>query len=164
MTKLTTNNEIRHELAPVQTAFHLAIRRLLSAADALGIAPLPDSTKDKIKIFSRLFGVDPAYALAVAKVESNMGKYQRSHTGARGVYQMTTIAMRDLWLEMEKQDDDIVDIAIGILFLRLLKQRWGTEEVGIHYFCDPKDRNFWVPKVKIEMEKYRKEGEHEKPD
>lgn len=104
-------------------------------------------TKAKIRILSQLFGVNPDWALAIAEVESAMGKYQKSPAGALGVFQMTSIAMKDLLWAMEQKDDDLIDIACGILFMRLLLQRWGTPEKATQHYCDPKDRNFYVPKV-----------------
>jgi len=104
-------------------------------------------TKDKIIQFSTLLGVDPAWTVAVAKVESTLGLAQKSPTGARGVFQMTGIAMKDLLQEMEKHDDDLVDICCGILFLRLLLRRHGSIEAATAKYCDPNDRHFYVPKV-----------------
>ena len=108
---------------------------------------------DKI---SQLIGIDPAWACAVASVESSYGLKQKSPTGARGVFQMTGIAMKDLLQEMEKHDDDLIDICCGILFLRLLLKRHGTIEKATAKFCDPKDRPWYVPKVMEVIEKLKK--------
>lgn len=110
-------------------------------------------TLEKIRRAAELLGVDPAWASAVAMVESALGKYQLSKTGARGVFQMTTIAMKDLLQEMQKADDDMIDIACGVLFLRLLLKRWKTEEEATGHFCDPADRGFYIDRMK----KFRKE-------
>lgn len=111
------------------------------------------ATLAKIRKAAELLGVDPDWASAVAMVESALGKYQLSKTGARGVFQMTTIAMRDLLNEMQRQDDDLIDIVCGILFLRLLLKRWKTEEEATGHFCDPADRGFYIDRMK----KFRKE-------
>lgn len=104
-------------------------------------------TRAKIKEVARLVGVDPAWAVAVAFVESSLGVNQKSPTGCRGVFQMSTIAMKDLLLEMEKINDDMVDICCGVLFLRLLLNRHKSIEKATAKYCDPKDAFFYVPKV-----------------
>ena len=109
-------------------------------------------TKAKIEIFSRIFGVDPKWATAIAFTESSLGLNQKSPTHCRGVFQMSTIAMKDLLYEMEKIDDDLVDIVCGIAFLRLLKKRWSTIEDATAHYCAPNDRNFYIPKVLKLME------------
>ena len=106
-----------------------------------------DTTEKKIVDMARYFGVDPAWALAIAEVESSVGEHQLSPTGAKGVFQMTSIAMKDLLLEMQAKDDDMIDIACGILFLRLLKKRWGSIEEATSHYCDPNDRHFYISKV-----------------
>ena len=110
-------------------------------------------TLEKIRRAAELLGVDPDWASAVAMVESAMGKYQLSKTGAKGVFQMTSIAMKDLLNEMQRQDDDMGDILCGVLFLRLLLKRWKTEEEATGHFCDPADRGFYIDRMK----KFRKE-------
>lgn len=112
-------------------------------------------TLEKIRRAAELLGVDPDWASAVAMVESALGKYQLSKTGARGVFQMTTIAMRDLLQEMQKQDDDLIDIACGILFLRLLLKRHKTIEEATARYCDPKDRGFYIEKMKGYMKEFK---------
>lgn len=109
-------------------------------------------TKAKIELFAQLLGIDPKWAVAVAMVESSLGLKQKSGTGCLGVFQMSTIAMKDLLLEMTKIDDDIIDIACGLLFLRLLLKRWGSMEEATNHFCDPADRGFYLKKVQILMD------------
>ncbi len=103
--------------------------------------------KDKIELVSNLFGIDPNWALAVAMVESDLGLNQKSPTGCLGVFQMSTIAMKDLLQEMAKQDDDLIDIVCGIAFLRLLLKRWKTINEATSHFCDPKDRPFYIKRM-----------------
>ena len=112
-------------------------------------------TLEKIRRAAELLGVDPDWASAVAMVESALGKYQLSKTGARGVFQMTTIAMRDLLQEMQKNDDDLIDIACGVLFLRLLLKRHKTIEEATARYCDPKDRGFYIEKMKGYMKEFK---------
>jgi membrane-bound lytic murein transglycosylase MltF len=104
-------------------------------------------TKVKIEFFARLFGVDPKWAIAIAMVESSLGLAQKSPTGCSGVFQMSTIAMKDLLLSMRDIDDDMVDIVCGIAFLRLLLKRWKTIEGATERFCDPNDRSFYLQRV-----------------
>jgi len=110
--------------------------------------------KQKIEKLSEVFGIDPNWATAVAMVESSLGLHQKSPTGCRGVFQMSGIAMKDLLYEMENHDDDMIDIACGILFLRLLLRRWGTEEKATAHYCDPNDLYFYLDKVQKYMEEF----------
>jgi len=107
--------------------------------------------KIKIEFFSCLFGIDPVWSVAVAFVESSLGLNQKSPTGCRGVFQMSSIAMKDLLQSMETIDDDLVDIVCGIAFLRLLLKRWKSIEEATAHFCDPNDRDFYIDKVRALM-------------
>lgn len=111
-------------------------------------------TKIKIEFFARLFGIDPRWAVAVAMTESSLGENQLSPTKAKGVFQMTSIAMKDLLQSMPYDDDDFVDIVCGIAFLRLLLNRWKTIEEATKHFCNPKDRHFYIDKVKHFMSSF----------
>jgi membrane-bound lytic murein transglycosylase MltF len=108
-------------------------------------------TLAKIIKISEFFGVDPKWAAAVAMTESSLGLYQVSKTGCKGVFQMSSIAMKDLLLEMTNKDDDLIDIACGIAFLYLLKKRWGSIESATYHYCDPNDRVFYIDRVKQYM-------------
>lgn len=101
----------------------------------------------KIRIVAKALGIDPDWAAAVAMTESALGLHQLSKTGAKGVFQMTTIAMKDLLQEMEKKDDDMIDIACGVLFLRLLFRRHKSIDAATAKYCDPKDRGFYLERV-----------------
>lgn len=124
----------------------------------------PQTIEDKIINMARYFGVDPAWALAIAEVESSMGQNQLSPTGAKGVFQITSIAMQDLLLAMKAKDDDMIDIACGVLFLRLLKKRWGTIEKATSHYCDPKDRHFYVSKVMTLIKEREENGKETKTE
>jgi hypothetical protein len=102
---------------------------------------------DKIKLFAPLLEVDPIWAAAIAMTESSLGIKQLSPTGCKGVFQMSSIAMKDLLQAMEKVDDDLIDICCGLLFLRLLLKRWKTAKEATAHFCDPSDRDFYIDKV-----------------
>jgi len=98
------------------------------------------------KVWSAI-GMYSPWPVAVAMTESSLGVNQKSPTGAKGVFQMTSIAMKDLLLEMENKNDDVVDILCGTAFLYLLLKRWGTIEEATAHYCDPKDRDFYVERV-----------------
>ena len=115
-------------------------------------------TLEKIRRAAELLGVDPDWASAIAMVESALGRYQLSRTGAKGVFQMTSIAMKDLLNEMQRQDDDLIDIVCGILFLRLLLKRHKTIEEATARYCDPKDRGFYIEKMKGYMKELKDMG------
>ena len=104
-------------------------------------------TKVRIEFFSKLFGIDPDWAIAIAMTESSLGLKQKSPTNCLGVFQMSTIAMKDLLLNMAQLDDDLVDIVCGVAFLRLLLKRHKTIEKATEHYCDPNDRDTYVPKV-----------------
>ena len=104
-------------------------------------------TKQNIERIAEFFGLDPSWPVAVAMTESSLGLNQKSPTGCLGVFQMSGIAMKDLLKEMEKRDDDLIDITCGVAFLYLLLRRWGTINDATAHFCDPNDRNFYVDQV-----------------
>lgn len=114
-------------------------------------------TKARIEVVAGIIGVDPRWAVAVAFVESSLGLKQKSPTGCRGVFQMSSVAMKDLWLEMEKADDDMVDICCGLLFLRLLYKRHKSMIAATERFCDPDDKDFYVKRVFDTMEEIESE-------
>jgi len=103
--------------------------------------------KNKIKAIAQVLGLDPVWAISIAMTESSLGINQRSPTGCKGVFQMSSIAMKDLLREMEKRDDDFIDIACGIAFLHLLFKRHKSIEGATAHFCDPADRGFYTDKV-----------------
>jgi membrane-bound lytic murein transglycosylase MltF len=112
-------------------------------------------TLNKIRAAAKLLEVDADWAAAIAMTESALGSHQLSKTGARGVFQMTTVAMKDLLAEMQKSDDDLIDIACGVLFLRLLLKRWKTQDEATAKFCDPNDRAFYIGRVHTYMQELK---------
>ena len=116
------------------------------------LSPKQTETKTKIEFFSKLFGIDPKWAVSIAMIESSLGHSQISPTGCKGVFQMSTIAMKDLLQAMKNADDDLIDIVCGIAFLRLLLKRWGSIEKATDHYCDPKDRSFYLSRVQYYME------------
>jgi hypothetical protein len=107
-------------------------------------------TKDNIEAIASLLNVDPLWAIAIAMTESSLGEHQHSSTGCLGVFQMSSIAMRDLLKSMEG-NDDLIDIACGVAFLRLLFKRWKNIEDATLHFCDPADKDFYLDRVKRYM-------------
>ncbi len=112
-------------------------------------------TLDKIKTVAPMIGIDPTWAIAVAMVESSLGVKQLSPTGCKGVFQMSSIAMKDLHQLMQADDDDFADIACGMIFLRLLLKRWKTIEEATTHFCDPKVKERYLFGVKSYMEVFK---------
>ena len=121
----------------------------------MNLLPKQVKVKDKIITIANAVGIDPTWAVAVAMTESSLGEKQKSPTGCRGVFQMSSIAMKDLLQEMEKADEDVIDIACGVAFLYLLLKRHKTIDAATAKFCDPKDREFYVKRVKGYMEVFK---------
>lgn len=111
--------------------------------------------KDKIKTIAQAMGLDPSWAISIAMVESSLGMHQKSPTSAKGVFQLTSIAMKDLLQEMTKADDELIDIACGLAFLHLLLKRHRTIKDATSHFCDPKDRTFYVDRVLAYMKEFQ---------
>jgi membrane-bound lytic murein transglycosylase MltF len=112
------------------------------------------ANKEAIERVAAIVGIDPKWVVAVALTESSLGMSQKSPTGCRGIFQMSSIAMKDLLLSMEANDDDMADILCGIAFLWLLyKRHGGSIEAATLKFCDPEDKDFYWERVKNFMEK-----------
>jgi hypothetical protein len=107
--------------------------------------------KEKITKIAPLFGLPVEWPIAIAMTESSLGMNQKFPTGCRGVFQMSGIAMKDLLQEMEKNDDELIDITCGCAFLYLLLRRHKTIEAATAKFCDPADRDFYINRVKTYM-------------
>jgi hypothetical protein len=153
-------HKVRNATPTIRYGLELIKQGLERIEEASAEAPEERLTiEDRIILVAKLLDVDPNWCLAVAEVESAMGKHQLSPTGAKGIFQMTSIAMKDLLLEMRGKNNywkEWIDICNGILFLGLLKIRWKTKEKATNHYCDPKDRHFYWPKVTVLMEKFRK--------
>ena len=111
-------------------------------------------TKEKIIKIAEAIGLNSSWALAIAMTESSLGEKQKSPTGCRGVFQMSSIAMKDLLIEMEKADDDIIDIACGLAFLHLLLKRHKSFDNATAHFCDPNDKWFYVERMRDFMKEF----------
>lgn len=111
--------------------------------------------KKLIEQMADFFKIDPAWVLAVALTESSLGLNQKSPTGCRGIFQMSKVAMLDLLMEMEDDNDDKIDVACGCAFLFLLLKRWKSIEAATLHFCDPKDRDFYLKRVLEYMKEFK---------
>ena len=111
--------------------------------------------KAKITAVAKAIGMDPSWPIAVAMTESSLGIKQKSPTGCVGVFEMSSVAMKDLLQQMATIDDDWGDILCGMAFLRLLLTRHKTIEEATAHFCDPRDRDFYIERVKGYMEVFK---------
>lgn len=110
--------------------------------------------KERIEYYARMLDVDPAWAAAIAMTESSLGEARISPTNCRGIFQMSSIAMEDLRLQMGAAGDDDLEILCGLLFLRLLYRRWGSIEEATNHYCDPADRGFYLDRVRNYMRSF----------
>jgi len=108
--------------------------------------------KETIEKIADIVGIDPKWALAVSMTESSLGLHRISPTGAKGLFQMTSIAMKDLLLEME--NDNMVGTLCGIAFLWLLYKRHHSVEDATLKYCDPNDRHFYWKRVEKFVEEF----------
>lgn len=98
-------------------------------------------------------GFPEPLAVAVAQVESAMGRYQKSPTGARGVFQLTSIAFKDMMESLTSTErHERTDILCGVAFLCLLQDRWEGIEAIVSHFCDPAEKEAYWKKVQYLLE------------
>lgn len=119
--------------------------------DKLTLNQKQQETKEKIEVIATYLDVPIEWALAIAMTESSLGLKQKSPTGCVGVFQMSSIAMKDLLQQMERSEGDEIDVVCGVAFLKLLLKRWKTVEEATLHFCDPNDRDFYLDRVKRYM-------------
>ena len=81
-------------------------------------------------------GVEPALALAVARVESNFSIYAKSHAGARGIMQiMPATARGEYGIAPELLWNPRINVRLGLHFLaRLLKRYQGRADLALSYY------------------------------
>lgn len=106
---------------------------------------------------ARIVKVDPAICLAISEIESTHGLHLKSPTGALGIFQMTTIAMKDLHMSMVTPGLEINGILAGVGFWNVLKTRHKDDEKAVAKYCDPKDRDWYIKKTLDLASEYRKE-------
>jgi len=107
--------------------------------------------KSLIEQTTLAIGDDPILSVAVALVESSLGLQLKSPTGAKGVFQLTSIAMKDLLQEMDKKGNEIIGILCGLAFIHLLIKRHGTVEEVVRHYCNPDDYDFYIMRIKNYM-------------
>jgi membrane-bound lytic murein transglycosylase MltF len=107
--------------------------------------------KSLIEQVTLSIGDNPILSVAVALVESSLGLQLKSPTGAKGVFQLTSIAMKDLHQEMDKKGNEVIGVLCGLAFIHLLIKRHKTVEEVIHHYCDPKDYDFYIQQIKAYM-------------
>lgn len=90
---------------------------------------------EKIKVKANAEGIDKNFAVVLAGCESRFKPYAVSETGARGIYQLTTIARQDLekrfdYKITEKESFDIdKNIEAGLRYLKwLISVYQGTQD------------------------------------
>lgn len=120
----------------------------------MNLNPEQKANKEIVEKVAVIAKIDPIWAPSVGMVESSLGLHQKSPTGAKGIFQMTSIAMKDLLQVMERNDDDIVDVLCGVAFLKVLHDRHGSIDKATLHYCDPKDRHFYWTRVQYWMEKF----------
>jgi len=113
--------------------------------------------KEAIFKIAKIVGVDPGIALAVSHIESRHGVHLKSKTGALGVFQMTSIAVRDLHHSMATPGHEIIGICAGICFLSLLMKRHEDLRKALDKYCDPNDREWYADRVIRLANEYRRE-------
>ena len=113
------------------------------------------AVKDKITAVAKVIGLDPALAAAVALTESSLGEQKLSPTGCRGAFGMSHIAMEELYRLMKDSNEDWYGILCGIAFLLAMLHQWKTVDDALAHYCDPKDRDFYVGRVKGYMEVFK---------
>lgn len=110
------------------------------------------TTEEKIRAICEIIEFPADGAVAIAQVESAMGKYLLSRTGARGIFQLTSIAMRDMLEAMARPKHERTGILCGLAFLCLLQDRWTDLDTIVRHYCDPDEKEAYLAKVHEFME------------
>lgn len=103
--------------------------------------------EEKIRAICKIVEFPEDLAVAIAKVESAMGKYILSPTGAKGIFQLTSIAMKDMLQVMAEHKYERTAILCGIGFLCLLQDRWMDAQEIVFHFCDPAEKDAYWKKI-----------------
>lgn len=86
------------------------------------------SIKKRIVIHSINHGLDPAFALSVAKQESNFDRGAKSYVGAIGLFQLMPGTAKDLGVNPYYINQNIKG---GIRYLKGLKKQFGSSELAL---------------------------------
>lgn len=104
--------------------------------------------EEKIRAICEIMGFSGDLAVAVATVESAMGKYIISPTNARGLFQLTSIALKDMLQAMGLERHERVAMLCGIAFLCLLQDRWGDDpRTIVGHYADPAEKEAYWKKI-----------------
>ncbi len=93
--------------------------------------------KDIIDVHAAAAGFDPAFVLALVRVESGFSRSARSHRGAVGLMQMMPETAREMAVRLGLDpsrmvlDDPETNIRLGIKYLDVLRQEFGEDRVAI---------------------------------
>lgn len=88
--------------------------------------------KNKIIKEARSQGIDPALALGLAEQESSFNPKAKSRTGARGIYQMTSVACKEVGIPFDdKLYDPDYNIKYGLKYLKWCLNHTKTVEEAL---------------------------------
>ncbi len=96
--------------------------------------PVPVSTKGKNEVKEDIvkhsidMNVDPAIALAIAKIESNFDHSKRSANGAVGVFQILPSTARSMGYDAYSANDNIKS---GITYYKKMYQKFGDVDLAL---------------------------------
>lgn len=92
-----------------------------------------EAMRDLISQTAQQYGVPPTTALTIAWLESRFNPDARSRTGAKGLFQLTSIAVRDVKVRGEpridatgKEFDPGVNAAAGVSYIKLVARDLGV--------------------------------------
>jgi hypothetical protein len=127
-------NYIYHKAISLKSKLTLGISVFLFTFGSLPLSAAAQ-TNDKISMIQDIvieeaneYGVDPALALAIAKVESNFDPRARSHAGARGVMQiMPKTAQQVFGVSPRLLYNARVNIRLGVRFIKQLLDKYDQD-------------------------------------
>lgn len=94
---------------------------------------------------SKIYGVDPTLALAVAKYESGMRQYtdtgqvlmsNKPGSHATGIFQLQPQTAKMLGVHPDIASENIIG---GVKYLKMLEKKYGSEEIALEHYYGSKD-------------------------
>ena len=139
----------------------LIVILLCSKANANDISET--KIKDTIVQHSVEMGIDPAIALAIAKIESNYHHTSRSKYGAVGVFQLMPSTAARLGVNPYHLSDNVKG---GIMYYKMMYKMFGTTELALAAYnagpayilknhCAPTYTRNYVSKIMAEYNKLK---------
>lgn len=120
----------------------------------------PTKYEEYVAKASTEYNVKPQLIYAIIKTESNFISDAKSHAGAIGLMQLTPDTFN--WLQMytndAKMDEDLlkdpeININYGVLFISMLIERYGSEDVAIcAYNAGIGNVNKWLSNSKTSID------------